>query len=426
MRSTKIRLAAAVAIAAVVFFGYNSHDLSFLNKDKDVEIVIDEVTLPTLYYNIPVDSLALVQGRVRRNQNLSEILNGFSVSHQTLHLLSQRSKDVYDVRKLRTGARYSVLHRKDPLKTVTHFIFEPSLTEYVVYHLEDSIHAELIKKEVEVQERQIAAEITSSLYNAILDRGLSPLLVNRLVDIFAWQVDFFRIVKGDRFKIIFEEELVDGQVVGIKNIEGAYFEHWSKGYYAIPFVTGEKVGYFDEDGNSLRKTFLRAPLNFTRISSRYSPRRFHPVQKRYKAHLGTDYAAPKGTPIRTVGDGVVLEAGYRGGNGNYVKIRHNSNYATQYLHMSKIAKGIRPGKSVKQGQTIGFVGSTGLATGPHLCFRFWKNGRQIDALKVDLPSSEGISSAQMEHFQKARSAVKMQLDSLHFQREKQLLAKIPG
>ena len=219
---------------------------------------------------------------------------------------------------------------------------------------------------------------------------------------------------------------MDGQVVDIKNIEGAYFEHWSKGYYAIPFVTGEKVGYFDEDGNSLRKTFLRAPLNFTRISSRYSPRRFHPVQKRYKAHLGTDYAAPKGTPIRTVGDGVVLEAGYRGGNGNYVKIRHNGNYATQYLHMSKIAKGIRPGKSVKQGQTIGFVGSTGLATGPHLCFRFWKNGRQIDALKVDLPSSEGISSAQMEHFQKARNAVKMQLDSLHFQREKQLLAKIPG
>ncbi|MBC6411144.1 MAG: peptidoglycan DD-metalloendopeptidase family protein [Ekhidna sp.] len=424
MRNIKIWFIFIITTVAAVSFGYNSYDLSFLYKDEDVEIEIDEVILPTLYYNIPIDSLELAEGQVRRNQNLSEILTEFNVSHQDLHLLSQRSKDVYDVRKLKAGSRYSVIHKNDTLKTATHFIFEPSLAEYVIYHLEDSIYAELISKEVEIRERQIAAEIASSLYNAVLDQGASPLLVNQLVDVFAWQVDFFRIAKGDRFKIIFEEELADGQVIGIKNIKGAYFEHWNKNYYAIPFNTGEKVDYFDEDGNSLRKTFLKAPLNFTRISSGYSLRRFHPVQKRYKAHLGTDYAAPTGTPIRTVGDGVVLEAGYHRGNGNYVKIKHNSNYTTQYLHMSKIASRIRPGVRVKQGQTIGFVGSTGLANGPHLCFRFWKNGRQVDALKVDLPSSEGITEDKMKRFRLISSEIKARLDTLNFQQEEKFLAKI--
>lgn len=391
------------------------------------EIAIDStvVVLPTLYYNLPIDSFEIVEGKIKWNQNLSEILQDFNVSYQDLHLLSQRSKMVYDVRKLKAGSTYSIIHEKDSLKTARQFIFEPSLSEYVVYHLGDSIYTELHQKPIEITERSIAAEINSSLYNAILDQGASPMLVNQLVDVFAWQVDFFRIAKGDRFKILFEEETVDGNVIGIKNIKGAYFEHWGKTYYAIPFSSAEKVDYFDEEGNSLRKTFLRAPLNYSRISSRYSPRRFHPVQKRYKAHLGTDYAAPTGTPIRTVGDGVVLEARYHGGNGNYVKIKHNSNYTTQYLHMSKIAKGIRPGAQVKQGTTIGYVGSTGLANGPHLCFRFWKNGRQVDALKVDLPSSSGIDSTQMASFRTISTAIKSELDALHFTKEERLMAKIP-
>ena len=427
MRITKIWLIPLAAVIAIIAFRYNSHDLLSPNRNENnenVEKETAETMSPTFYYEIPVDSLEITEGKVKWGQTLSEILTEYNVSHQNIHLLAQRSKGVYDVRKLKAGARYSVLHRCDSLKTATHFVFEPSLTEYVIYHLGDSIHAELGIREVEVRERRIATEIESSLYNAILDQGSSPLLVNRLVDIFAWQIDFFRIAKGDRFKIIFEEELIDGQVVGIRNINGAYFEHWKKNYYAIPFSTGKKVDYFDEDGNSLRKTFLKAPLNFTRISSRYSLRRFHPVQKRYKAHLGTDYAAPTGTPIRTVGDGVVLEARYKRGNGNYVKIKHNSNYTTQYLHMSKIAKGIRPGKSVKQGQRIGFVGSTGLATGPHLCFRFWKNGRQVDALKVDLPASEGIAENEMKRFRMISTATKAQLDALHFQKGEKLLAEV--
>ena len=397
-------------------------------EDLIAEVEIDSSLFhsPTLYYDHPIDSFEVVEGRVKWNQTLSEILSAFNVSFQDIHTLAQTAREVYDVRKLKAGSNYSIIHNRDSLKTARQFIFEPSPTEYVVYNLADTIYAKLHQKSVKVSERRLAAEINSSLYNAILDQNTSPLLVYQLVDIFAWQVDFFRIAKGDKFKVIFEEETVDGEIVGIKSIKGVYFEHWSKPYYAIPYQTEEKVDYFDEEGNSLRKTLLRAPLNYSRISSKFSLKRFHPVQKRYKAHLGTDYAAPTGTPIRTVGDGVVLEARYLGGNGNYVKIKHNSNYTTQYLHMSKIAKGIRPGMTVKQGQTIGYVGSTGLATGPHLCFRFWKNGHQVDALKINLPSSNGIDSTQITQFKVYSDSVRAILDGIGFVEKEPLLAKIPS
>ncbi|WP_370088552.1 peptidoglycan DD-metalloendopeptidase family protein [Ekhidna sp.] len=425
MRKTRIWLVITgltIAIISVLYLQYPDVE----PEEPLVEIEVDSSLfhIPTLYYGYPVDSFDIVEGRVKWSQNLSEILSAFNISYQDLHTLAQRSKDIYDVRKLKAGANYSIIHSRDSLKTARQFIFEPNPTEYVVYNLADSIYVNVQKKPIKVTERTLAAEINSSLYNAILDQGASPMLVNQLVDVFAWQVDFFRIAKGDKFKLIFEEETVDGEIVGIKSIKGAYFEHWGKPYYAIPYQTPEKLDFFDEEGNSLRKTLLRAPLNYSRISSRFSLRRFHPVQKRYKAHLGTDYAAPTGTPIRTVGDGVVLEARYHGGNGNYVKIKHNSNYTTQYLHMSRIAKGIRPGTTVKQGQTIGYVGSTGLANGPHLCFRFWKNGRQVDALKVDLPSSSGIDSTQIAQFKVYSDSIRSVLDGIAFAEPESLLAKI--
>ncbi|WP_436514366.1 peptidoglycan DD-metalloendopeptidase family protein [Ekhidna sp. To15] len=414
----------AIALISVLYFNSPLID----PEETVVEIEIDSslLYLPTLYYGYPIDSFDVAEGKVRWNQNLSEILSNYNISFQDIHTLAQNAKQVYDVRKLKAGSQYYIIHDRDSLKTARQFIFEPSPREFVVYNLVDTIYAELEQKPVTVTERKLAAEINSSLYNAILDQEASPMLVQQMVDVFAWQVDFFRIAKGDKFKLIYEEETVDGEIVGIKNIKGAYFEHWGKPYYAIAYPTEEKVDYFDEEGNSLRKTLLRAPLSYSRISSRFSLKRFHPVQKRYKAHLGTDYAAPRGTPIRTVGDGVVLEARYHGGNGNYVKIKHNSNYTTQYLHMSKIARGIRPGTTVKQGQTIGFVGSTGLANGPHLCFRFWKNGRQVDALKVDLPSSSGIDPTRIAEFKIFSDSVTQLLDALEVVEKDQLLAKIPS
>ncbi len=427
MRRTRIWLLLTGVLVACVtgyFYYFERQELN----DSLVEIEVDSAFfhLPTLHYGFEIDSFNVVEGHIKWNQNLSEILTAFNISYQDLHILSQRSKKVYDVRKLKAGSNYTIIHEDDSLKTARQFIFEPSPAEFVVYNLKDSIYASVNRKPIEVRENVLAAEITSSLYNSILDQGASPLLVNQLVDVFAWQVDFFRIAKGDKFKLIFDEELVDGEVIGIQNIKGAYFEHWGKSYYAIPFKIGEKVDYFDEEGNSLRKTLLRAPLRFdkVRISSRYSMRRFHPVQKRYKAHLGTDYAAPRGTPIHTVGDGVVLEARFNRANGNYVKVKHNSNYTTQYLHMSKIARGIKPGTTVKQGQTIGYVGSTGLATGPHVCYRFWKNGRQVDALKVDLPSSDGIDSSYIDQFRIASDSIRSVLDSIPSIKEDHLLARI--
>ncbi|MEP1033972.1 peptidoglycan DD-metalloendopeptidase family protein [Ekhidna sp.] len=425
MRKTRLWLLITGLIIALISAFYFQTPLAG-EEDTIAEIELDSSLfyIPTLYYGYPIDSFEISEGKVKWNQNLSEILSKFNISFQDIHTLAKNAKGVYDVRKLKAGSRYSIIHDRDSLKTARQFIFEPSPTEFVVYNLVDSIYAEHQNKPITVTERRLAAEINSSLYNAILDQGASPMLVNQLVDVFAWQVDFFRIAKGDKFKLIFEEETVDGEIVGIKSIKGAYFEHWGKPYYAIAYPTVEKVDFFDEVGNSLRKTLLRAPLNYSRISSRYSPKRFHPVQKRYKAHLGTDYAAPTGTPIRTVGDGLVLEARYHGGNGNYVKIKHNSNYTTQYLHMSKIARGIRPGVTVKQGQTIGFVGSTGLANGPHLCFRFWKNGRQVDALKVDLPSSSGIDSTQIAQFKVFSDSVRAALDAIEVIELEPLLAKI--
>lgn len=397
------------------------------NNPESVIIKIDstELFLPILFYGYEVDSYKISEGKVKRNQNLSEILSQFNISYQDLHTISNRAREIYDVRRLKAGAKYSIIHNSDSLETARQFIFEPSPSEYVVYNFADSVFARLETKQIEVRERVLAAEITSSVYNSIVDQGSSPMLVNQLVDVYAWQVDFFRIAKGDKFKIIFEEQSVNGKVIGIGDIKGAYFEHIGKEYFAIPFKNADKLDYFDQDGNSLRKTFLKAPLNFSRISSRYSPRRFHPVQKRYKAHLGTDYAAPTGTPIRTVGDGVILEAKYHGGNGNYVKIRHNSNYTTQYLHMSKIASGIRPGVKVEQGKTIGYVGSTGLASGPHLCFRFWKNGRQVDALKVDVPSSSGIDSSDMADFIITSDLIQKQLNQVSFSNPEALIAQVP-
>jgi murein DD-endopeptidase MepM/ murein hydrolase activator NlpD len=244
--------------------------------------------------------------------------------------------------------------------------------------------------------------------------NISHDLTNKFVDIFAWQVDFQRLQKGDQFKLIYEENLVEEKSVGVGRILGVYFEHSNNGYYAFPFDQGDGLDYFDNEGNSLRKALLKYPIEFTRISSRYSKSRFHPVVKVFRPHLGTDFAAPTGTPIRSVGDGIVEEAQYKTNNGNYVKIRHNGTYTTGYLHMSKIASGITPGTRVRQGQTIGFVGSTGLATGPHLCYRFWKNGVQVDALKVELPPSQPVKADYFQNFEKVKTDLIQRLQLIPF------------
>lgn len=377
---------------------------------KPPEICID-MDEPILVYGFNIDTMDVSLGIVQTNQSLSSILDDYRVAYPALLELAQKAKNVYNVRRLRAGDEYVVIHTRGEKKKASKFIIEPNAHEYIVYHLVDSIYAEHIKRKVEIREKAVSGEIKSSVYIAAINNGGSPQLVSRLVDVFAWQIDFFSVQKGDKFKVIFEEEWVDGKPIGMKRILGAYFEHAGKANYALYFDECGGKDYFDECGGSVRRVLLKAPLDFGRISSHYSMKRFHPVLKRYKSHLGTDYAAPKGTPIRSVGDGIVLEAKYKGGNGNYVKIRHNNTYTTQYLHMSKIAKGIYPGATVGQGQTIGFVGSTGLATGPHVCFRFWKNGRQVNSLKVDLPP-QPIDPLAFTEFIDVRDQMVKRLDSI--------------
>jgi murein DD-endopeptidase MepM/ murein hydrolase activator NlpD len=369
---------------------------------------------PNLLYGMVVDNYTVIEDKIKRNEVLGDILMEYNVPANIIHQVSKLSRNIFDVRKISPNKKYTLICDQDSLKTAKAFVYEPNPAEYIVLRFEDTLWVDVCQREVVIVEKNIAGEIKSNLSETIEELGISHELTNRFVDVFGWQVDFQRLQKGDKFKLIYEEAQVDGVSIGIKQINGIYFEHFGSPYYAFPFDQGEGIDYFDEEGKSLRKALLKYPIEFTRISSRYTMSRFHPVQKRWKAHLGTDFAAPKGTPIRAVGDGLVQEAQYKSNNGNYVKIRHNGTYTTQYLHMSRIADGVRAGTRVRQGQTIGYVGSTGLATGPHLCYRFWRNGVQVDALKVELPPSQPVKKEFLESFESVKLDLTKKLEGIPF------------
>lgn len=426
----KKALSFVILIGAVIVAYYLTYPELFKAEAPPKEILTNtapdstvqiEAKEPEMLYGMVIDSMLVIDDIIKPNQNLSEILSQYNVSFQVIDKLARMSKEVFDVRKINAHRKYTLICAQDSLQTAQCFIYEPNPMEYVVFNLQDSLQIYIGEREVTVSEQTITGEISTSLSDAMLEQGGTPMLVNILADIYSWEIDFFRLQRGDKFKLIYEEKTVEDQLVGYGNVIGAYFEHFGEAYYAVPFDQGDGVDYFDAEGNSLRKAFLRDPLEYTRISSRYSPKRYHPVLKRWKSHLGTDYAAPTGTPIRSVGDGVVVAAGYTSGNGNYVKIKHNSTYTTQYLHMSRFAKGIKTGVRVKQGQNIGYVGSTGLATGPHLCFRFWKNGQQVDALRVELPPSKPILEAYEADYASIRDEVMNRLDDVQFL-EKEFIA----
>lgn len=369
---------------------------------EEKEIVEEVLPEPTLLFGMVVDSFQVVEQTIKPRQNLADILNPFKIEARIASELAQKCRNVFDVRHLLANKKITILTSKDSLQQAKYMIYEPNATEFVVFSLGDTLGAAIYQHEVKTVEKTIYGVINSSLSASMQEAGASPALTSKLVDVFAWQIDFFRIQKGDSFRVIYEEKWVDDKQIGVGKILAVQFNHADQPYHAFYYDKGEGSNYFDENGNSLRKAFLKAPLNFTRISSRYTMKRFHPVQKRWKSHLGTDYAAPTGTPIYTVGDGVVVEAGRNSGNGNYVKVRHNGTYTTQYLHMSKIAKGMRKGTHVRQGQVIGYVGSTGLATGPHLCFRFWKNGKQVDPFSIKIPPAEPLDQEHLQAFEEVK------------------------
>lgn len=417
----KISIISAAALLVIgaglvlsIYFPVVDRTNPVLSSDSTVVDSTKLIAADEFKFGIKVNGLEVKEDVVKRNQLFNDLLQGSFVQQGVLNQLTLLPKSVFNFKRITASKKYTLIRAQDSLRTAVALIYEPSPIEYVIFHLKDSLLVENHEREITTAEKSVTGVVATSLYETIDAMNISRELTNKFVDVFGWQVDFQHLQRGDRFKVIYEENSVEGQPYSIGQILGIYFEHAGRGYYAFPFNQGEGVDYFDEQGNSLRKALLKYPIEFTRISSRYSFNRFHPVAKVYRPHLGTDFAAAQGTPIRSVGDGLVLEAQYTANNGRYVKIRHNGTYTTGYLHMSRIASGVHAGARVKQGQIIGYVGSTGLATGPHLCYRFWRNGAQVDALRVELPPSKPVDKSNWKQYDEVMALTALKLDAIAF------------
>ena len=379
-------------------------------------------------YGICIDSLDLNHYKIEKGDHLSSILSNLGFTDSDAEQITGAISPLYSPSKLQIGNSYATISLPDSAAAVQYLVFERSKTDYVVVDLcSDSPKVHESSKPITLQRRYVEGTITSSLWNAIVGSGSSPMLALKMSDLYAWQVDFFDIKQGDSFQMIYDEAWIDDTTfLEIASIEGAQFNHQGRKFIAVPFKQDSTREYFDEEGNSLRKEFLKAPLDFFRISSRFSNARYHPVLKRYRPHHGVDYAAPTGTPVKTVGDGIVIAKGYqRSGGGNYLKIKHNSVYTTTYMHLSRFAKGIQKGRSVKQGEVIAYVGSTGLSTGPHLDYRVHKNNQPINPLTMEAPPSYPVKPELRDSFLVIRDKILMQLDSLHHASQSQLIATTP-
>ena len=390
--------------------------------ENTVGVTSSKITTPepVIEYGFDTDTFLVVKNEIQSGQSLGKILSDFGVSYAQIDKIARKTRRTeYDVRNLKAGHTYAMFCVLDTAgrENAQIFVYEEDKINYVVYDFRDSLKVYEAQKPVEVKLIEDAGIIEkgSSFFLTGAAIGMSDRLCEIISDeIYCWTLDFRNVQPGDRFKVLYEAKYLSGEFVGVGDVKAVYFNHLGADFYAFPYNDIGFDDYFDQDGKNLRKFFLKTPVKNSRISSRFSKNRFHPVQKRWKSHKGTDYAAARGTPIWATADGVIDAATYTKFNGNYVKVRHNRTYSTQYLHMSKIARGIRPGVHVKQGQTIGYVGSTGLATGPHVCYRFWKNGVQVDPFKTKLPPSDPISDASRISFEFYRDSLTQILDSIPF------------
>jgi len=374
---------------------------SFVSKQPKIKIKQKVKEKINIKYGIEVDKFIINELKVKRNSNLSTILGNLKVSN--INKTINKAAKVFDLKKIKLGNKYKVFYSKDSLKDIKYLVYQQSAIDYILFDFTDSVLVEKKQRKVTINSKTISGIITSSLWNSINNADGNPLLSLELSDMYAWTIDFFGLQKDDKFKVIYEENFIDKKSVGLNKIKAAWFKHNGVEYYAIPFYQDSTLSFFGIDGVSLKKAFLKAPLNYRRISSGFSNSRLHPILKIRRPHHGVDYAAPSGTPVVALGDGKIIKANYSGGAGNYVKIKHNSVYTTGYMHLLKYGKGITVGKQVKQGDIIGYVGSTGLSTGAHLDFRVWKNGANINPLNIDAPAAEPIKKENIENFNKVKN-----------------------
>ena len=389
--------------------------LTFSCGEKENETKIEVVKEKIIKeFGFTLNNFNVKKDTIESGDSFGLILEKNNLFYPKIYNIVQETKKVFDIRKINVGRPYTILSSKDSFNQPLIFIYQPNAIDYLVVSLGDSLWAEKKQKEIKLKEFEAMGSIKSSLAETMQELNLSPLLTNELSEIYAWNIDFFRLEKGDNFKIQYTSRYVDDSIyIGLNRIHNAFFEHRGKPFYAIEFETDSIRGmfeYFDDKGKNLRRAFLLSPVQFSRISSRYNLRRKIAYYGRVRPHYGTDFAAPVGTPIRSTANGTVVKSGYTKGNGYYVTVSHNATYSTQYLHMKK--RGLKVGTYVKQGDKIGEVGMTGFTSGPHVCYRFWKNGRQVDPLKQKLPEAKPISDSLKRKYLTYMAPIKDKLDSM--------------
>ena len=405
MRRLYITLSVVLSVAVFASCGRKGESVDSVLAET--EIAVDSSTIyPSL------DSLDFKEGKVRNGQFFSTLLTSLGLSAGEAYNLTQACGEVFDVRTLRVGNTYKAYYSQ----RLEYLVYDRDRTSQIIFQCQPPYEVSIYEKPITVEQRYADVTISNSLWVDMTDAGVSPNLILSLSDIYAWTVDFFGLQKGDRFRVLYDEKMCDGEVISVDTVRYAVFTHNGSDLPAVMY--NQKDGgniYWNEKGESMRKAFLKAPLHYSRISSGFSNARRHPVTRKVQPHYGVDYAAPAGTPVMSIGDGVVTSVKYEGAGGNVVRIKHNSVYSTAYLHLSKYAKGLKAGQRVRQGEVIGYVGSTGRSTGPHLDFRVWKNGSPINPLKMDSPPAEPLNGEHKDAFNSASEKYKAQIDTIQAQ-----------
>lgn len=359
--------------------------------------------VPVYEYNIPISDYRKVEGSIRRGEFFSTLMTRLGASQADIYALDAKSRGVFDMRQIKVGYHYHAYYVPGEPDTLAYVVYEKDNASYVLFSLRDSLSVQVFEKDITKVTDYVEVDIKYSLWQDIIDAGAPALLAVSLADIYAWSIDFFGLQKGDSFKAVYEKTVCDGEVLDVERVLYTEFRHGGDVYKAYWFDNGSGNFYWNEKGESMRKAFLKAPLSYTRISSGFTYSRRHPITRKVRPHTGIDYAAPAGTEVMSIGDGVVVYKGFRTAEGNMVKIKHNSVYTSAYLHLSRYGRGLNVGDRVRQGQVIGYVGSTGYSTGPHLDFRIWKNGTPINPLKMESPPAEPLAESDMPAFLESMS-----------------------